>query len=439
MSGSGQDADIGQQDAARPIEVIAAVQEGDAHRRPEPYPATAANEERVISQADCARFSTLVGPLPHRCVHLFPFEPWGVDGGTLRLRTSIEGSGAFDDVAVGYWGGECWHTTAPSEVTATRLGAARMFRADSFKRRLFPSTLWESGRRAVGAFDCDLVRGADAVVVHTTYLGDLIPKIRRVTAAPVILDVYDLIWRVHRLDAALTRHPGYRTIRRLYSRSVRPREERALRSADAVACAGWTDLQHLPDDLPIAEWLPTGLEGASAPLPSGDELRVGLIGSFAHSATVDAANTLVELQRSSSTEFSIVVAGAFSGEWAAGQDGITALGRVADIADFYREVHASVVPVGNGSGMKCKLAESILSGRPVITTPAGAEGFPPHLSRFLATDASSALEPDRLRTLLNQQPSARRAFDVVSRSQAAAGYADLLARFVRTTRTNGVG
>jgi hypothetical protein len=38
-----------------------------------------------------------------------------------------------------------------------------------------------------------------------------------------------------------------------------------------------------------------------------------------------------------------------------------------------------VAPVAGGSGVKCKLGEAILAGRPVITTELGAAGFPPEL------------------------------------------------------------
>ncbi len=364
----------------------------------------------------------------NRCVHLFPFEPWGVDGGTLRLRTAIEASTRlFEHVDLFYWDGVEWLRGHPGDVTSSNPGSARVFATDSLKRRVFPSTLWESGLKATKTFDVDALDRTDTVVVHSTYLGGLVRTLRTsVHQARIVLDVYDLVWRVHQLDANLTGRRDYRLARRLYSAIVRPREESALRLADAVACAGWTDLQHLPDSLEHAIWAPTGLDVSSAELPATGPLRVGMIGSFSHSATVDAAESLVSLQASLATPFTVVVAGAFSDEWAEGRDNVVALGRVDDIAEFYREVHACVVPVGNGSGMKCKLAESILAGRPVITTPAGAEGFPETLSRFFAVDPRCTFDEPTVRALLDKSAEAQSAFRSVEREVAAATYASLL-------------
>jgi hypothetical protein len=60
---------------------------------------------------------------------------------------------------------------------------------------------------------------------------------------------------------------------------------------------------------------------------------------------------------------------------------VDAIGPVGRVEDFYADVDCVVAPVDGGSGMKCKLAEAALSGRPVITTELGARGYPPPIRR----------------------------------------------------------
>jgi hypothetical protein len=64
-----------------------------------------------------------------------------------------------------------------------------------------------------------------------------------------------------------------------------------------------------------------------------------------------------------------------------------------DTGEFYDQVHATVVPIMNGTGMKCKLAEAALSGKAVVTTRLGAVGYPPELSRgFVIVNGAESLD-----------------------------------------------
>ncbi|MEJ7764946.1 MAG: glycosyltransferase family 4 protein [Acidimicrobiales bacterium] len=56
--------------------------------------------------------------------------------------------------------------------------------------------------------------------------------------------------------------------------------------------------------------------------------------------------------------------------------GVTYHGRVPDVTPFYHQAHAVVVPVFEGSGTRLKVVEAVAHGRPVVSTPLGAEGLP---------------------------------------------------------------
>ncbi len=290
------------------------------------------------------------------------------------------------------------------------------------KRAVFPSTLWESGRAACRGFDPGLITEQDTVVLHTTYLGPLAKQLRE-HGNGVVLDVYDLIWRVHRIDASLATNRLISATRRVYSDLVRIREERCLRAAHVLPTAGWTDLEHVRTVARAAFWNPTGVPAQPVATNASDRLRVGLIGHFGHSATVDAAEALLAspLGRDANTE--VVIAGVASEQW--GRDRpVTSLGRVDSITDFYERIDAAVVPVLNGSGMKCKLAESAMSGKTTVTTAAGAEGFPPELSAGFVVLSLSELTADAVRLAAsgNVENAARAFVERVGTDGAVASY-----------------
>jgi glycosyltransferase involved in cell wall biosynthesis len=57
------------------------------------------------------------------------------------------------------------------------------------------------------------------------------------------------------------------------------------------------------------------------------------------------------------------------------QRDVDVLGEVPSASEFLRRLSVLVYPLTRGSGMKVKVLESIASGVPVVTTPAGAEGI----------------------------------------------------------------
>ena len=54
---------------------------------------------------------------------------------------------------------------------------------------------------------------------------------------------------------------------------------------------------------------------------------------------------------------------------------IQVLGPVSELSDEYARAAVCLVPLPLGTGLKIKLVEAMGYGRPVVTTPAGAEGF----------------------------------------------------------------
>jgi hypothetical protein len=112
-------------------------------------------------------------------------------------------------------------------------------------------------------------------------------------------------------------------------------------------------------------------------LPDG-RIRVGFLGNFAHQATVDSALALLRAPVADSISAEVVLGGWASDQRPEVQDrGATITGPVSRPEDFWRVVDVAVVPVESGTGIKCKIAEAMLAGRGVVTTPLGMAGFDP--------------------------------------------------------------
>jgi hypothetical protein len=367
--------------------------------------------------------------------HLYPFSPWGLHGGTLRLRTAIEASLLDGTATLSWWDRTRleWRSDVPVDCIGTPDPEPATFSSEThvgrLKRRIFPFALWEAGRRPRSSVAHILAQQPDAtVVLHTTFLAPLVAGLRQ-SGRHVVVDVHDAIFRGH-LDGVQGAAFGMQAIRWAYASSVRHRERRSLAPAHRLAVAGWDDTRLLSDlGLGQSSWAPTGLEAQLSAMPKGGKLCVGMLGNFQHSSTAAAASELVASPLGRDPAVQIVLAGIGS-ERHGVTTGVRSLGQILTTGEFYDQVHATVVPVMNGTGMKCKLGESALAGKAVITTRLGAVGYPPELQdafvvvestesldRRAVTDAIERLSPEVIRG---------RFAPLVGREAAARTYAGVL-------------
>ncbi|HEV7163317.1 MAG TPA: glycosyltransferase [Solirubrobacteraceae bacterium] len=368
--------------------------------------------------------------------HLYPFSPWGLHGGTLRLRTAVEASRLHGTTTFSWWDNTQgkWR----SDVAVEQIGApdpaptsvSRAPAAARLKRTVFPFVLWEAGRRPRSRAAHVLAEQPQAtLVLHTTFMAPLADELRR-SGRRVVVDVHDAIFRGHMDEAAGGAPIAMRPVRTVYAASVRHRERRALASATRLPVAGWDDTRMLKGlGLTAAQWAPTGLEAQLSPMPEHGQLRVGLLGNFFHSATSGAATELLASPLARDPAVEVILAGIGSERYAASTK-VRALGPIASTDEFYDRVHATVVPVTNGTGMKCKLGEASLAGKAVITTQLGAAGYPPALrSAFIVVSSAATLDKRLvIDTIEHVSPDALRAqFEpVVGREAAAHTYAEIL-------------
>jgi glycosyltransferase involved in cell wall biosynthesis len=178
----------------------------------------------------------------------------------------------------------------------------------------------------------------------------------------------------------------------------------ACRSADSVTCVSEGDalaLRSLVSGLnPIV--IPNSIdlrlyESATQP---GDHQRFDalFVGKMDYRANVDAARWLMDdiwpLVRRARPKATLAIVGQSPPAAlarAGGRDGVTVTGLVDDVRPYLFGAGVALLPLRLGSGTRLKLLEAMAARRAIVSTTAGAEGFPikagEHL--LLADDAAS--------------------------------------------------
>ncbi|UTT48041.1 glycosyltransferase family 4 protein [Rhodococcus gordoniae] len=167
------------------------------------------------------------------------------------------------------------------------------------------------------------------------------------------------------------------------ARIIEKREIRAARVADIVTVTGWKDWEFL-SRYSEAHWLPTPLPDESfrtvGRVEDADQVA-GFIGNFEYWPNRDAYRMLLDswLPALRSKGWRIVVAGHHSELLGTPPNGVSLMGSVQEVDDFYRQVNLSLAPIRLGGGMKVKVLESLAKGVPVVGTSEALEGFSPDI------------------------------------------------------------
>ena len=300
-------------------------------------------------------------------------------GGTLRTRALIDGLvEAGHDVA-------CLHPGEPVggppsvrqiEVPAS-LGARRWPDwVGRLKRRALPMPTQVGGRNPGISDALRRLAPVDLLVVsqlaQSSYVGEL-------DGAALWLDHSDLDSEFLLTEIGTRRGPTRLTAalqRRQLAALERERSERAA----IVTTAGWRDQQVLEGriDSPV-DWLPTPVTEHGAPRrAAADGPVAGFLAHFAFWPNRDGYEVLVRHWAPAlrGLGWRVLVAGLDSEELPRSEH-VEVVGPVDDVSEFYDRVDVTLAPLRLGGGMKVKVIESLLHGRPVVSTAFGIEGFPP--------------------------------------------------------------
>lgn len=156
--------------------------------------------------------------------------------------------------------------------------------------------------------------------------------------------------------------------------------------AAVISAAGWTDAQLISSRSgKDAYWLPTPVAVRDLSQASAPDRVAGFIANFDFAPNLDAWRVLTTrwLPGLRAAGWRVLVAGLRS-DTLPPTPGVDLLGPVADVGDFYALVSVTLAPIRLGGGMKVKVAESLLAGRPVVASAFAVDGFPPAIRALTA-------------------------------------------------------
>lgn len=228
------------------------------------------------------------------------------------------------------------------------------------------------------AFGCDLL------VVGDTWLADLVPALRG-CAVRLVVDTHNVESELYRRLAA-ERPWAERPKLMLFQRNVAGLE-RHLAAADAVWATSPADAALYRDRLGLRRLavVPNAVDTA-AYRPNGIAAAPGTIvftGGYGYWPNETAAMHLIAASRALSTRgvtHRVQLVGrdptAAMRAAASAVPAVEITGAVADIRPWIAGAAVIAAPLTAGSGTKFKILEAMAMGRPVVTTPIGAEGLP---------------------------------------------------------------
>lgn len=310
-------------------------------------------------------------------------DPWAeTHGGTLRTRAFLEGfAAAGSDVVCVFPGAE--PAAAPPVGRSVAAGGqplggrAMPAFVRAAKRAVLPMpTMLGARLKALGEIlESEQPDVLQVPSVAQAAYADSVP------GAALWFDMSDLLSEFAGREAAGKRLVARRLAMAQREQILRSERQYVARAA-VVSAAGWTDAQVVSfrSGRP-AHWLPTPVTVTVPPRPGEQTARVaGFIANFDFAPNLDAWDVLVSrwLPGLRAAGWRVVVAGLRS-DTLPPHEGVERLGAVRDVAEFYRRVALTLAPIRLGGGMKVKVAESLLAGRPVVASAFAVDGFPPEI------------------------------------------------------------
>ena len=200
---------------------------------------------------------------------------------------------------------------------------------------------------------------------------------------PIVLDLDDIEHRT--LSRLIELPPHWRTKRLMHwwVPTLRRFERRATRAAAVALVCSETDQTYLRSAFGlrqievVANALPLPV---CSPLPASP--TVLFLGLYSYEPNRVAAETLVHevwpLVRRALPQAELTIAGKAS-QLISGFDrpppGVKFVGFVQDLDQLYAKSRLVCCPIRSGGGTRMKIIEAALRGRPVVSTPIGAEGL----------------------------------------------------------------
>lgn len=212
---------------------------------------------------------------------------------------------------------------------------------------------------------------------------DVIPLVRRHSAARIVYYGHDLHFRRMEMQAQVTRDNELRRAAEL----MRRREAAIWRQADISLYLSEEEARIVAELEPTAvarAVIPYCFDNFAGARTAPANRQIVFIAGFAHPPNEDAviwfANEVLPLVQAEEHAASLAIIGSSPTPRvrALGRDGITVCADVTEpeLDAAYGSARVAVVPLRCGAGVKLKVVEALRAGLPLVTTPVGAQGLP---------------------------------------------------------------
>ena len=266
----------------------------------------------------------------------------------------------------------------------------------------------------------------DVVQMETVYLSHYVDLVRAHTDALIVLRAHNVEHEIWQRITKNTRFAPKRWYLSLLTQQLKNYELEHFNKYDFIVAISNRDMQHIKS-LGYnngTTFTPVGvkrLHSVRIPATSanGATVRVGFIGSLDWMPNLEGIHWFLNhvwpsiLKSYSNVELHIAGRNTPTDIFQLhGKDRITVHGEVPDAEQFVLSCDVMIVPLFSGSGMRVKIIESMLLGRPIVTTSIGLEGIPArHEKEILIADSpndficqlSKLIEHPNLRLQLAQR------------------------------------
>jgi glycosyltransferase involved in cell wall biosynthesis len=330
-----------------------------------------------------------------RIVYVTPQTPFAaVSGGAMRIAALAQVLGRLGEVVVVVVGERPpvevrrqvraaggWVLPSRPETTARR--ACRILR-EAARGRAIPAGRYLSPRRVHRLTTRVAALRPDVVILGDPYLADAFGPALRPIAPRLVVDLHDAASRVHLRIAAASRSLLAKGAYHLLAANTRRVERVALARADQLWTASEEDARFYRESYGHRDVVVVPNVVAFPPdAPEGEEPgRVVFTGSYSYWPNEDAALRLADLAPRLSAAGvlrRLLLVGIQPTDRmfaaAAGHPEIEITGRVPKVEPYLDPAAVFAAPLSAGSGTKLKILEAMARGRPVLTTPIGAEGL----------------------------------------------------------------
>ena len=219
----------------------------------------------------------------------------------------------------------------------------------------------------------------DLIHFENLYVSPYLPTVKACTNAPCILRMHNIEHQIWQRLFRQENNPVKKAYLKILSNQLKTFEEKTIKKFEGHLAISNKDQIYLKAlGIKKSYWLPYCVEEAE---DSTHGKNIGFIGSMDWPPNIEAVEYLLReiwpLVWQKNQNSQLLIAGRKMPDKLLNVSipGVSVLGEIERINDFYDRIHTLAIPLLSGGGMRIKMIEAMQLGKAVVSTPIGAEGI----------------------------------------------------------------